>query len=170
MTSYPEVSVYPYRANSLESDMRKALSTRQSLGVSTVRYIQHFAAEFPSTQCAEITELLFVLLPRADIRDVSKAVAKFAAKAMELKNAMTQEHAVYQCCWMQSGAGFDAELVELADDEEGLISLCTFPGLRRIVFNEGGRNEFCIVKASAVLESALPFQRDPSTQSHDEMR
>jgi hypothetical protein len=102
-----------------------------------------------------LAELLGLLLPGVTAVDLCKSVTKFVKKAIALKNAMTEEQAVYQCYWVQCGEQFDDEMVDVAGDEGDFVCLCTFPGMARLIRNEGATTAVRAVKASAVLQNSF---------------
>ena len=77
-------------------------------------------------------------------------------KSIALRTAMTEEQAIYRCYFYDHGESFDGEWVEIASGEKpvGKITMCTFPGLRRLTMNEGKKQFMPIVKATAKLDTA----------------
>jgi len=118
-----------------------------------MRYVQQHNLE-QSDIITDLTTLLLLLFPKSPEIDITK-VSKFVNKAIKLKEAMMEEQAVYHCYWVDGGDHYDESLVEIADEETGLISICTFPGLSRTVKNEDGEVVARAVKASAILQSAF---------------
>lgn len=74
-------------------------------------------------------------------------------KAVSLKNNMLEEQALYDCYWIKGGQNFDSQKMELGGVEgNGTLSLCTFPGLARIVLDQGTRKTVHVVKATVVIQ------------------
>jgi hypothetical protein len=76
--------------------------------------------------------------------------------AIQLKSQMTEEKAVYRCFMLGSGETVTNAQFDIGSEEisSGVLLLCTFPGLRRIVLNEDGEREvLTVVKASGVLNT-----------------
>jgi hypothetical protein len=104
----------------------------------------------------ELTNLLQVLLPvtpRAEIEATSKAVV---GKAVALKQAMTEEHALYRIVPVVCGGSYSEDLMDVDDDEPtGPVFICTFPALTRATKRSGKLEEIVVVKASVIMETAL---------------
>jgi len=146
----------------LERESKMALVIRQSLGVSVAAYVKQYWS--PNAVVAlgrfsdEITSLLCLLLPNSDVNDLSKVVLEFTRMAVALKQAMTEEIAIYSCSWAKGGEQFDADMMEASgESENGDVSLCTFPGLTRLVLNDDSISQNSLVKASVVLSSVLSY-------------
>lgn len=108
---------------------------------------------------SHLAELLGLLLPGVTEEDICKSVTKFVKKAIALKSAMTEEQAVYQCYWVQCGERFDDEMVDVSGEEGNFVCLCTFPGLARLIKNEGTKTSVQAVKASAVLQNSFIMRK-----------
>ena len=131
---------------------------RQALGVSAQRYlrVQKSDNTRQSHVTKELSGILKFLLPKLHDDKIDRAAAKFVSKTMELKSALTEEQAVYQCYWVHHGEHLDDETLEFSVGETGPVYLCIFPGLVRTM-KEGKNNlQFQVVKANAMLQSALP--------------
>jgi hypothetical protein len=99
---------------------------------------------------------LRILLPLSKEEDIFKFAGKMVDKAIELKNTMTQEQALYQCFCPDSGQAFDDRYAEVSDEEQaGTVLACTFPGLARTIKKDDKALYIVVVKASAVLESTF---------------
>lgn len=140
----------------LETHFTHFLSIRQSIGKSAVRYVQQYGQEQEDYLIYLLVKVLCLLIPKTSETDITKAVSKFVNKAVKLKHAMAEEQALYHCYWIDGGERYEEESVEIEGEEEGNISICTFPGLARTVKNEGGEFLARAVKASAFLQSAFP--------------
>ena len=79
---------------------------------------------------------------------------KFVTKSIAVKQAMTQEQAVYRCYWVNYGDKFDTDLIDVSGDTTGPVDLCTFPGLERVIKKDGVTSVIPVVKAWAVLQIA----------------
>jgi hypothetical protein len=76
--------------------------------------------------------------------------------AIQLKSHMTEEQAVYRCFMLGNGETVTSAQFHIGDEDvsSGVLFLCTFPGLHRIVLNEDGKREvLTVVKASGILNT-----------------
>jgi hypothetical protein len=144
----------------IESQFSKTLLFHQALGFGAIRYVEHHVQEHEINLCAELSIFLHLLLPKASDGEILKAASKFILKALALKVAMTKEQSVYRGFWSPSGEQFDADSMELADEESGLVYLCTFPGLARTIKREKetGKEIINAVKSKVVLSSSLTWR------------
>lgn len=104
----------------------------------------------------ELVDLLYQLLPSSKMKDITANVFKFMDSAIKLKNHMTEEQAVYRCFMLSYGETVTNEQLHIGDEDVpgGVLFLCTFPGLYRIVLNEDGEKEvLTVVKASGILNT-----------------
>ena len=75
-------------------------------------------------------------------------------KAVVLKNDMLEEQALYDCYWIKGGQNFDSQKMEIVGVEgKGPLALCTFPGLARIILNQGRGIVVHVVKASVLMQA-----------------
>lgn len=130
---------------------------RQALGLGAVRYIEQNVQQSQSRIIDEFSKLLKLLLPKVSADNIERIATKAVNKAVTLKHALTVEQAVYQCYWMPCGSPFNPESLDIEAGEGGFVYLCTFPGLARMVKDEGTNSEstLYVVKASAVLKNAV---------------
>ena len=78
---------------------------------------------------------------------------KMVKKAVTLKNDMMEEQALYDCYWVKGGQDFESSKMDSGGmDGNGRLSLCTFPGMARIVINQGRRSTVHVVKASVNMQ------------------
>lgn len=113
-------------------------------------------------QCIDnLKDLINKLLPSSKPKHVNPGVTKFVEKAIELKNAMTEEQAVYRFYLIDFGQPVNDSILNIEDEGcvDGNMLMCTFPGLQRFVINEGVKEKLTVVKASGEL------QRDMSQSS-----
>jgi hypothetical protein len=127
------------------------------VGTAAVRYVKQFCGEQSEDLKKRLVKILRVLLPRAAESDITKAVSRFLNKAIKLKHEMAEEQALYHCYWVNGGDRYDEELVEIEGEEQGPISICTFPGLGRTVKNTDGDFIARPVKARAILQGVFMF-------------
>jgi hypothetical protein len=144
----------------IEPQFSKTLLFHQALGSGAIRYVEHHVREHEIDLGAQLSILLYLLLPKASDGEILKAVSKFISKAVALKAAMAKEQSVYRGFWSPSGEQFDADSMEVADEESGLVYLCTFPGLARTIKREKetGKGIINAVKAKVVLSSSLTWR------------
>ena len=102
---------------------------------------------------AGLSGILRLLLPDATDGTVEFVVGRIVDNAVQFKSFITEEQALYDCFWVDCGAQFKEELVEVVEEEpSGKILLCTFPGLARTVKEDDKISTITVVKASAILE------------------
>ena len=87
---------------------------------------------------------------------ILKFSEKVLDKSISLKTAMTEEQAIYRCYFKDGGDDFDSDWMEVASGEipRGVVSMCTFPGMRRFTTRNGIKEFVAVVKATAKLDSA----------------
>lgn len=104
----------------------------------------------------QLTHILCPMLRQSPADAVAEAVGKIIDKAIPLKKAMTEEQAIYHCFWPEYKDEFKEDLMEVADEEPSdRVLFCIFPGLTREFKKHTKISKFLVVKAWAVLESAL---------------
>jgi len=121
-----------------------------------VRYAQQFCEERQEHLINVLVDILAVLLPTPSEGENAK-VSKFLRKAIKLKHEMAEEPALYQCYWLDGCDSYNDELVDIEGEENGAISICTFPGLARTAKSEDGECVARLVKARAILQGAFLF-------------
>lgn len=100
----------------------------QSLGRSTLKYLQSHGQEQEYQIKERLKRILQLFLPKTSDQDIDKGAAKFVNKAIALKRDVTEEQALYQFYWINSGDNFDWKSMEMAANEgKGLVALCAFP-------------------------------------------
>jgi hypothetical protein len=131
---------------------------RQALGLGALRYIKQNVQQHSQPGIIdEFSNLLELLLPKISPDNIRRIATKAVNKAVTLKHALTVEQAVYHCYWIPGGSRFDPESIDIEAGERGFIYLCTFPGLARMIKDEGSNSQstLYVVKASAILQSAV---------------
>lgn len=126
----------------------------QWLGRSALKYVRSHN-EGPEYQIkGQLTSILQLFFPKTSYQDIDKGAAKFVNKAMALKRDVTEGQALYQFYWINSGAKFNGESMEMAAyDGKGLVALCTFPGLASTIKNHDAQYVVRVVKATVVREN-----------------
>jgi len=128
----------------------------QSLGVGAISYVESHHPYSERVLIDKVVSIFTLLLPAISEEDLFKGIAKVVKKAVTLKNNMMEEQALYDCYWIKGGQNFDPDKMDLAGHEgDGRIALCTFPGLARILLEQGKKVTVHVVKASIVLESTI---------------
>lgn len=139
----------------VEPHFVNALMIHQSIGRGLLRFTEDKIAPREVEITDQLTKILQFLLPRSTEVAVRTAANKIIARAIVLKSAMTEEHTLYQCFWIDCGAEFNDEYTDVDDEEpEGRVLLCTFPGLARLVRVGKEHTLVTVVKASAALENS----------------
>lgn len=73
---------------------------RQSLGRSTLKYLQ-FEFKEPENRIKErLADVVHLFLPKTSEEDINKGISKFVDKAISLKRDVTEEGALYQFYWI----------------------------------------------------------------------
>lgn len=105
----------------------------------------------------ELTGIFGLLLPYTRPRDIESAMLTFVDKAIKLKEAMTEEPAVYRCFIVDSGQSVDESCVEISDDGcvSGVVLFCMFPGLRQIIIEDQKTQILTLVKADGELTTEI---------------
>lgn len=132
--------------------MAKILSIRQAIGRALLPTLEvQKVRTYKTKRVVEpLCEVLSLLLPTAP--QLRSDVERFTNRAIDLKNAMTEEQALFK--WFAS-TELDGE--ELEDNcfnvvEEGWYGselMCTFPGFGRDLKTDGTKRFVCVVQASA---------------------
>lgn len=126
------------------------------MGRAALNYAKNGAASSRHKLVSQLGDALRILLPLSKEEDIFKVTEKTVDKAIELKNTMTQEQALYHCFCPESGQIFNDFYVEVSDEEQaGTVLACTFPGLARTIKKDDKELHVVVVKASAVLESTF---------------
>jgi hypothetical protein len=103
---------------------------------------------------------LQILLPEISDEKVAAFATKSLDKAISLRYGITQEQAIYRCFMAESGKHFDDSWLKVAEGEKmgGKVLMCTFPGLNRIILQDGMPTYVGVVKASVKLEEMLTMR------------
>lgn len=131
------------------------MTIRQALGRAALQSQIHRPETLKrqETYKLNLTHILSHLLPKSNPQDIEAAVSKWLEKAVALRNAMTEEQAIYRCFIPDTGEPYTEEVMEVADEEPaGCVLLCTFPGLDRLIFKDGKKVSVPVVKASVELQ------------------
>ena len=140
-------------ANRSEPQFSRVLMVHQSLGVASMNYVRANCPNAESILISRMADILRLFLPKTSDHDLQKGITKMVKRAVGLKNDMLEEQALYDCYWINGGQNFDSEKMELLGVEgNGPLTLCTFPGMARIVINEGMRRTIHVVKASVLMQ------------------
>ena len=139
----------------LGHDFSKLLMIRQAIARAVLKSCKNDIAGWREDCVRELVDLLSQLLPKSKVKDISTNVIKFLDTAIQLKNEMTEEQAVYRCYMLAYGELVTNAQLNIGDEEglKGAMFLCTFPGLQRFVLNEEGEMEvLTVVKANGTLQ------------------
>ena len=126
----------------------------QSLGLGAMSYVQQHRPDAERILGAKMGDILQLFLPKTSEQDLQKGITRMVKKAIELKSNMLEEQALYDCYWIKGGQNFDSQKMEIVGVEGNVpLALCTFPGLARIILNQGRRIIVHVVKASVLMET-----------------
>lgn len=130
---------------------------RQSLGKATLSAQKFTAEQCRSTSITQTIKFLKLLLPATTEEKLEAFVTKIVNKSVALRNAMTEEQAVYRSFVLDRGYDFDESIAQVADGEEvtGNVLMCTFPGLRRLTVRNHRKEFLSVVKATVKLEGVF---------------
>ena len=119
-----------------------------------MNYVRTYRQDEERILVSRMTDILRLFLPKTSDQDLQKGVTKMVKKAVVLKNDMMEEQALYDCYWIKGGQNFDSQKMEIVGVEGNVpLALCTFPGLARIMLNQGRRIIVHVVKASVLMET-----------------
>jgi hypothetical protein len=129
----------------------------QNKGCAAIRLANSHVKQRKEEVVVGITRILLLFLVKGtEEESVRSAVHRIVEKAVQVKNAITVEQALYECFWVDCGEDFEEEVVDVVEEESGgKVLLCTFPGLRRTVKEGDKISSVIVVKASGALESAF---------------
>jgi len=141
-------------ANLSEPQFSRVLMVHQSLGKASMNYVSTYRQDEERILVSRMTDILRLFLPKTSDQDLQKGVTKMVKKAVVLKNDMLEEQALYDCYWIKGGQNFDSQKMEIVGVEgNGPLALCTFPGLARIILNQGRGIVVHVVKASVLMQA-----------------
>jgi hypothetical protein len=144
---------------------------RQAIARGVLKSCERSASDCRETCIEELVDILSLILPKTKVKsDIRPSAVKFIEAAIQLKNQMTEEQAVYRCFMLAYGESVTNANLNIGDEEivGGIVFLCTFPGLQRIVLDEEGKKEVLIVvKANGLLkgESLTPEGNEVSNEA-----
>ena len=150
------VPVYENKFNILENyPFTKILTVRQAIGRAIVNVPAKDKAYFHSHTVDTLVILLQQLLPNIGVEKIRGFATKLMDKSVSLRAAMTEEQAIYRCYFVDSGQEFKNDWMEIASGETPgkMVTMCTFPGLRRLTTKNGGKEFITVVKATTKLGS-----------------
>ena len=142
------------------------MTIRQALGRATLRIPTDFDKTKLRNHIVHICgTTLRVLLPATPDEKLLAFAEKVFDKAISLKNAMTQEQAIYRCFMADSGETFVEGWQKVAEGERvgGMVLMCTHPTLCRVNLQNRALDYVSVVKASVKLED-----QDKEKQNGDE--
>lgn len=148
--------------------MSKILMARQAFGRAALSSQKAKADALRLQLIEKLAILIRALLPRTSDKDLKEFVTSIITKSVKLKNAMTEEQAVYRCYLVDSGDDFKEVLMQVAVGEEPAeadhVLMCMFPGLRRLRLHEEEMRFVIVVKAIVKLESSFVTKVEPVAQ------
>jgi hypothetical protein len=146
------------------------LTIRQALGQATLRIPTDIDKTKLRNHIVHICgTTLRPLVPATPDEKLLAFAEKVFDKAISLKNAMTQEQAIYRCFMAVSGQTFQEAWQKVAEGERvgGMVLMCTHPTLCRVNLQDGG-GYMSIVKASVKLED--PVEEKQNGDECDELQ
>jgi hypothetical protein len=133
---------------------------RQSLGKATLNAEKDSVEARKTAYIVQIINLLQLLLPATSNEKLETFVIKIIHKSIALRDAMTEEQAVYRSFVLDRGDPLDESIAQVADGEEltGNVLMCTFPGLRRLTVQNQRKEFVSVVKATVKLEGVFGLE------------
>ena len=129
---------------------------KQALGHGVLDQAQAHQEEYKKGLVDFLETLLTPLLPIKQI--IRRKLEKTVGEAVELANSMACEQALYRWWIVPVGSAAEETLMEWSNtDERGHVLLCTFPMCWKVVREDEGQKEVCLVKADVELEHALRY-------------
>ena len=154
---YSQGISFNYTFNILDIELGKVLMIRQSIGQATL-IGQNESSSRRTAIIGNLHALVSILLPATSHDKIQTFITKTVDKAIDLRNAMTGEQAVYSCFFCYRGDSYSEKFVQIASGEKptGNVLFCTFPGLNRLTIREDMKKEFLnVIKASVKLEGVF---------------
>src|SRR5436190_13674782 len=96
----------------IEKQFGNVLMIHQALGRGAGQFSPERATDRRTDVMVELGNLLVRLLPRCTQETISGTVLKMVDKAIYLKNAMSEEQALYHCLWNDYGEEYKENYVE----------------------------------------------------------
>lgn len=136
-------------------EFSKILLIRQAIGQAVLQSKERQTDTYRQWTVQNLLIVLQKLLPETPVNRIEEFVEKVVDKAITLKDAMTEEQAVYRCFFVAYGTNFDESIIQIAHGEEtnGKVLMCTFPGLGRLIIQDQKKMFITVVKACAKLEA-----------------
>jgi len=107
----------------------------------------------------QLSALTRRLLPNAEEGQLINVCKKIIDRAIEMKNMMMEEQALFHTVWVNRGDELKETDVEPVEEEPGgKILLCVFPGLARTIIKDEKQEEVIVVKALVNTERAFVVQ------------
>jgi hypothetical protein len=128
---------------------------RQSLGRSTLNYLRSHTNESEAQIEERLAKLLHLFFPKTPKEDIENGISKFVNKALTFKREVMEEQALYQFHWIYCGESFDSISMETVNEIKGVVALCAFPGLTRIIKDNDKQKFVRVVRATALMENML---------------
>lgn len=128
----------------------------QNKGRGAIRLAKTHRKQRKEEVVAGLSGILLRLMLQTTDGTIGPVVTKIVEKAVQLKDLITEEQALYDCFWADCGSEIQEELVEVGEeDPSGKVSLCTFPGLSRTVKEDDKVSTETVVKSNVLLEAFL---------------
>jgi hypothetical protein len=83
-------------------------------------------------------------------------VTRLVNKTIAFKQSMAAESTIWRCYWQGGGTVFSEEVADTVGTGTGMVGVCVFPGLSKVMDQEGAEFILRVVRARVVLETVLP--------------
>jgi len=131
------------------------LNTRQFLGAAAFQNTEDPEQfEFKKNLVSELTQFLWAFIPFNPPFN-SEELSGIVDLAVEIRNNMTRERAIYSCFWFPANSpiNLDSLFYEFEGWRDEPLSLCLSPGLcESIKMDDGGLKEICITPARVQMD------------------
>ena len=127
---------------------------KQALGYGTLEQMMTCQEEAKTKLVDALLELLTPLLPSKQA--IRRKLENTVGRAGDLANAMASEQALYQWHMYPPGCALDPTSMDLSNgDQNGCVSLCTFPWFGKEIMTDDGKTRTCLIKATVEPENVF---------------
>jgi len=103
---------------------------------------------------SEMIAAVGLLFPHRTREELLKGMKKVIKKALEFKEHISEENALYYCYWESGGKDFFPQRMHPSGEQiQGKVAFCTFPGLIRIQLKLDEKVSNLVVKAHVLLQT-----------------
>jgi hypothetical protein len=131
------------------------LKTRQALGTAALKNVENIQLlERKQDLTLELTRLFSPFFPSKTCK--TEDLFAIVDAAVDLRNDITEEHAIYSCYWYCADCKIDLDSGFCTFDgwrDDHSFLLCTFPGFSQsIKLHDGSIKEICVKPATIEID------------------